>query len=41
MKFPTDHNNKPKITLNGNVSLVTQKPWIINDTVRNNIVFGK
>ena len=23
------------------MSLVTQKPWIVNDTVRNNIVFGK
>lgn len=39
MKFLSD--NKPKIVINGNISLVTQKPWIINDTVRNNIVFGK
>lgn len=23
------------------MSLVTQKPWIVNDTVRNNIIFGK
>ena len=23
------------------MSLVTQKPWIVNDTVKNNIVFGE
>lgn len=39
MKFPTNEN-KPKVTINGKISLVTQKPWIVNDTVRNNIVFG-
>lgn len=39
MKFPLE--NKPKVTINGSMSLVTQKPWIVNDTVRNNIVFGK
>ena len=32
---------QPKITVNGTMSLVTQKPWIVNDTVRNNIVFGE
>jgi ABC-type transport system involved in cytochrome bd biosynthesis fused ATPase/permease subunit len=36
MKF----QDKPKVTINGTMSLVTQKPWIINDTVKNNIVFG-
>lgn len=40
MKFPTNQN-QPKVTINGSMSLVTQKPWIVNDTVRNNIVFGK
>lgn len=40
MKFPTNEN-KPKVTINGSMSLVTQKPWIVNDTVRNNIIFGK
>ncbi len=39
MKFPTDEN-KPRVTINGSMSLVTQKPWIVNDTVRNNIIFG-
>jgi ABC-type transport system involved in cytochrome bd biosynthesis fused ATPase/permease subunit len=36
MKF----QGKPKVTINGTMSLVAQKPWIINDTVKNNIVFG-
>jgi len=31
----------PRVTINGTISLVTQKPWIVNDTVRNNILFGK
>lgn len=34
-------NPKPVVTINGSISLVTQKPWIVNDTVRNNIVFGE
>ena len=40
MKFPTTEE-RPRVTINGSMSLVTQKPWIVNDTVRNNIVFGK
>lgn len=28
------------ITINGSVAYVSQKPWIVNDTVRNNIIFG-
>lgn len=32
---------KPRVAVNGSLSLVTQKPWIVNDTVRNNIVFGE
>ena len=40
MKFPTNED-RPRVTINGSMSLVTQKPWIVNDTVRNNIVFGK
>lgn len=40
MKYPLNQN-RPRITINGSMSLVTQKPWIVNDTVRNNIVFGK
>lgn len=40
MKYKTT-GAKPKVTVNGTMSLVTQKPWIVNDTVRNNILFGK
>jgi ABC-type multidrug transport system fused ATPase/permease subunit len=32
---------RPRVAVNGTISLVTQKPWIINDTVQNNILFGK
>ena len=40
LKFP-DVGARPKVKINGTMSLVTQKPWIVNDTVRNNILFGK
>jgi ABC-type transport system involved in cytochrome bd biosynthesis fused ATPase/permease subunit len=40
MKYK-DNLARPKVTVNGTISLVTQKPWIVNDTVRNNITFGK
>lgn len=40
MKFP-DTGRRPKVKISGSMSLVTQKPWIVNDTVRNNILFGK
>lgn len=40
MKFK-ESMGRPKITVNGTMSLVTQKPWIVNDTVRNNITFGE
>ncbi|CAM5999987.1 unnamed protein product [Sphagnum balticum] len=40
MKYK-EHLPKPIVTVNGTISLVTQKPWIVNDTVRNNILFGK
>lgn len=33
-------NEKSEIILNGNVSYVSQVPWIQNDTVRNNILFN-
>ena len=35
MKFK-ESLGRPKLTVNGTMSLVTQKPWIVNDTVRNN-----
>lgn len=31
---------KPRVNVKGTMALVTQKPWIVNDTVKNNIVFG-
>jgi ATP-binding cassette subfamily C (CFTR/MRP) protein 1 len=34
------YQEKPRVTINGTMSLVTQKPWIVNDTVKNNILFG-
>ena len=40
MKF-RQNRDRPRVIINGSMSLVTQKPWIVNDTVRNNIVFGK
>lgn len=29
-----------EISINGSIAYVSQKPWIINNTVRNNILFG-
>lgn len=40
MKFRAT-KERPRVVINGSMSLVTQKPWIVNDTVRNNIIFGK
>jgi len=36
----SDDNKPPKIEINGDVSLVTQQPWILNGPVKENIVFG-
>ena len=33
--------NKPEVIINGDIAFVSQKPWILNDTVKNNIVFGR
>jgi ATP-binding cassette subfamily C (CFTR/MRP) protein 1 len=30
-----------KVTINGSVAYCSQVPWIMNDTVKNNIIFGK
>jgi ABC-type multidrug transport system fused ATPase/permease subunit len=40
MKFK-ENLPRPRVAVNGTLSLVTQKPWIVNDTVMNNILFGK
>ena len=30
----------PKILINGQIAYVSQVAWIMNDTIRNNILFG-
>lgn len=32
---------KGNVTINGTVAYADQNPWILNDTVRNNILFGE
>jgi ATP-binding cassette subfamily C (CFTR/MRP) protein 10 len=39
LQFPKESNIK--FAVNGNIALVTQKPWIRNDTLMENILFGK
>lgn len=34
------HDNMPSVTINGDLALVSQKPWIINETLKNNVLFG-
>jgi ATP-binding cassette subfamily C (CFTR/MRP) protein 1 len=31
----------PSVKVNGSIAYVSQVPWIMNDTIRNNILFGK
>ncbi|KAL4482732.1 hypothetical protein ABPG73_021392 [Tetrahymena malaccensis] len=38
MKY--DDQNMPKVEINGTISLVSQKPWILNATIKDNILFG-
>ena len=35
------NNNNSKITINGSISYVPQTPWIVNDTVKGNILLNK
>ena len=39
MKF--DGENPPQLEVNGSISFVSQQPWILNATVKNNITFGQ
>ena len=36
-----NNSNTSKIVINGSISYVPQTPWIINDTIRGNILFNK
>jgi len=36
-----DKVGNPKITINGTIAYASQVPWIMNDTIKNNILFGK
>jgi len=40
MKFPADASPQPEVIINGDVSQVPQQAWILNTTVKNNILFG-
>jgi len=31
---------KPSVEISGDISFVSQKPWIMNATVKENILFG-
>ena len=32
--------NLPEVTINGDIAYIPQKPWIMNQTVKNNILLG-
>lgn len=34
-------DNPPEVTVNGQIGFVSQKPWIKNATLRENILFDK
>ena len=36
-----DTEKPPQIEINGDMSYLTQQPWILNNTVKENIIFGK
>ena len=38
--FPHFINNSSKLILNGEVSYANQQPWVMTDTVKNNIIFN-
>ncbi len=40
MKFPANASPQPEVIMNGEVSQVPQQAWILNTTVKNNILFG-
>ena len=34
-----DHN-LPEVTINGEIAYVSQKPWILNETLKGNVLLG-
>ena len=36
-----DHHHRPEVCINGNMTFLPQKPWIINASLKENILFGK
>lgn len=38
MKY--DPEKRPEVEVNGSISYVSQQPWILNATVKNNVTFG-
>lgn len=34
------NEGKSEVFINGSVAYVSQKSWILNDSIRNNIIFG-
>jgi ATP-binding cassette subfamily C (CFTR/MRP) protein 1 len=36
-----DNVGNSNITVNGTIAYASQVPWIMNDTIKNNILFGK
>ena len=35
------NRGKSSVQINGNIAYADQRPWIMNDTVKNNILFGE
>jgi ATP-binding cassette subfamily C (CFTR/MRP) protein 4 len=35
------NNESSRVAINGSIAYASQAPWILNDTVKNNIVFGE
>lgn len=36
-----NHTGSSSVIVNGSIAYASQVPWIMNDTIRNNILFGK
>lgn len=32
--------NMPQVTINGETAYISQRPWIINETLKKNVLFG-